>query len=304
MIELSNGYALPALCYGTDVFPVYMDANRLKTCYRKLRFATGSLVRRDGQWRKYHGILKTVKQALPAGCCFFDTSRAYGGSESMLRSALNKYDRNRYFICTKLNNASQLQGISARDALAESLRQLGISYVDVYLLHWPVTGRWIEYWHQLEELYEQGLCKAIGVSNCKIHHLEELKKEARIMPMIDEVELHPLLTEGPLRSYCRENHIQIMAYTSTARLDFRLKRSQRMEDICRAHHKNLSQIILRWHFQNGIIPIFNTSSPLHLKENMNIFDFSLNDEEMKTIEGMNINARTRYDSDNCEFNRL
>lgn len=222
----------------------------------------------------------------------------------MLCECLEGVDRKNYFICTKLMNQDQLSGKSAREALEESMRQLGIEYVDLYLLHWPVEGKWLDYWKQLEELYNEGLCKAIGVSNCKIHHLNQLKQIATIMPMVDEVELHPLLTETELRKYCADNGIQIMAYTSTARNDFRLRASRRMKEICDRHNKSLSQIILRWHIQNCIIPIFNTSSVEHFKDNMNIFDFELSDEEMTVIEGLNINARTRYDSDNCEFDRL
>ena len=186
----------------------------------------------------------------------------------------------------------------------QSMNELGVSYVDVYLLHWPVEGRYLDYWKQLEELYKEGLVKAIGVSNCKIHHLEEIKKIAEIMPMINEVELHPLLSEEELRNYCKKNSIQLMAYSSTARLDFRLKSSRRMNEIVKESGKDLSQVILRWHIQNGIIPIFNTSSVKHLKTNMDIFDFVLNQEQMQLIDSMNINARTRYDSDNCEWDML
>lgn len=95
-----------------------------------------------------------------------------------------------------------------------------------------------------------------------------------------------------------------MAYSSTARLDFRLKASRRMEQVCIETGKSLSQIMLRWHIQNGIIPIFNTSTFNHFKDNINVFDFKLSDEQMKIIDSMNINARTRYDSDNCEWDRL
>ena len=212
--------------------------------------------------------------------------------------------RDQYQICTKLSNEDQLHGKSAKEALNESMKRIGVDYVDMYLLHWPVEGRYIDYWKQLEELYCEGLCKVIGVANCKIHHLEEIKKAATVMPMIDEVELHPLLSELELRNYCKENGIQIMAYTSTARQDFRLKASRRMQSVCERNHKNLSQIILRWHIQNGIIPIFSTSSVEHLKSNMDVFNFELSDEDMKIIDSMNINARTRYDSDNCEWDRL
>ena len=243
-------------------------------------------------------------EAISNGCCFFDTSRAYAASEKMLSQALRNKERKDYYICTKIDNQTQLNGISARETLKKSMDELDVNYIDVLLLHWPVEGKYLEYWRQLEEIYKDGLVKAIGVSNCKIHHLEEIKSIAKIMPMIDEVELHPLLTEKSLKKYCKENNIQIMAYTSTARLDFRLKASRRMNSVCDKYNKSLSQVILRWHMQSGVIPIFNTSTIKHFKSNMDVFDFELDSEDMKLIDSMNINSRTRYDSDNCEWDRL
>lgn len=309
-VTLSNDYKIPNICYGTDI--VSKDFFSDNVCYQKVKRLflpmkdLAKLILKKGtrQYKKDKGIIKCTNHAVENKCYFFDTSRAYGGSEKMLSQALKKYDRKNYYICTKLPNYDQLNGISARDSLMKSMDELGVNYVDLYLIHWPVEETYLKYWKELEGLYREGLVKAIGVSNCKIHHLEEIKKVARIMPMVDEVELHPLLTEQKLRKYCKKNGIQLMAYTSTARLDFRLKASKRMQNICRKYKKTLSQIILKWHIQNGIIPIFNTSTIDHFKNNMDIFDFTLEDDDMQIIESMNINSRTRYDSDNCEWDRL
>ena len=300
---LSNGYKIPSICFGTDI--VDYKTSFIGRIKQRIKFIVKTILGRDTRkFKKDKGIINCSIHSLENGCNFFDTSRAYGGSERMLQDVLKGKKRDDYYICTKLNNSSQLQDIPARDVLEESMRQLGVNYIDIYLLHWPVEGKYLEYWKQLEQLYKEGLVKAIGVSNCKIHHLEEIKKVAEIMPMVNEVELHPLLSEIELRDYCNENNIQIMAYSSTARLDFRLRASRRMEQVCKETGKSLSQIMLRWHIQNGIIPIFNTSSISHFKGNMNVFDFELNDKQMKMIDSMNINSRTRYDSDNCEWDRL
>ncbi len=301
--KLSNEYRIPSICFGTDIVD-YRDSIGGKTKQELKYIAKKILGKNTAKFIKDRGICDCAINSLDYGCNFFDTSRAYGGSERMLQDALKGKKRESYYICTKLNNAAQLQDVSARVVLEESMKQLGVDYIDIYLLHWPVDGKYLNYWKQLEQLYKEGLVRAIGVSNCKIHHLEEIKKVAEIMPMIDEVELHPLLSEISLREYCVENNIQIMAYTSTARLDFRLKSSKRMEQVCKETGKNLSQVILRWHIQNGIIPIFNTSTIKHFKDNMGVFDFELSDAQMKIIDSMNINARTRYDSDNCEWDRL
>lgn len=302
-VTLSNGYQVPIICMGTDIVD-YRPALKDKA-KQTIKSIAKTFLRKDNRkYKKDQGIIKCCNHALDYGCTFFDTSRAYGGAERMLQDELKKHRREDFFICTKLNNYSQLHDIPARDVLKESMKQLGVDYVDVYLLHWPVEGKYLDYWKQLEELYKEGLVKAIGVSNCKIHHLEEIKKIAKIIPMVNEVELHPLLSEVELRKYCKENNIQLMAYTSTARLDFRLKASRRMQEICKQTGKSLSQIILRWHIQNGVIPIFNTSTLEHLRDNMDVFDFQLTDNQMKIIDSVNINARTRYDSDNCEWDRL
>lgn len=302
-IVLSNGYKIPNLCYGTDIVdyrPTYTGKIKQFVKYMIMIF----LKKDTKRIKRGRGIIKCCKRAVKNGCIFFDTSRAYNGSECMLQDVLKNIKREEYFICTKLDNYSQLHDIPARDTLLESMKQLGVEYIDLYLLHWPVEGKYLDYWKQLEELYKEGLVKAIGVSNCKIHHLESIRHIAEIVPMVNEIELHPLLSEKELREYCKKNGIKIMAYTSTARLDFRLKASKRMRQISKETGKNLSQVILRWHIQNGVIPIFNTSSVKHFKDNMNIFDFELDERQMRIIDSMNINARTRYDSDNCEWDQL
>lgn len=301
--NLSNDYSLPVICYGTDIVD-YQTSLVGKIKKESKLMIKKIFLRNTSKEKKDKGIFNCVYHSIENGCNFFDTSRAYGESERMLQDALKKQGREKYFICTKLDNYSQLHDIPARDVLMKSMNELGVEYVDLYLLHWPVEGKFLNYWKQLEELYKEGLVKAIGVSNCKIHHLEQIKNIADIVPMVDEVELHPLLSENELRKYCKNNQIQLMAYTSTARMDFRLKSSKRMQQVCMETGKNLSQVILRWHIQNGIIPIFNTSSVNHFKDNMKIFDFQLSDVQMRIIDSMNINSRTRYDSDNCEWDRL
>ena len=303
-IILRNGYKIPKICFGTDIVD-YCPSIKEKTI-KIIKTVIKSIIHPNTlrKYKKEKGIIRCCKHSIEYGCVFFDTSRAYSGSEQMLKDTLKKHNRDDYYICTKLSNYSQLHGISAKDALLDSMKQLGVEYVDLYLIHWPVKGKYVEYWKQLEELYKDGLVKAIGVSNCKIHHLQEIEKVAEIIPMVNEVELHPLLCETELRDYCQDHGIQIMAYTSTARMDFRLSTSRRMKSVCEETGKSLSQVILRWHIQNGVIPIFNTSSLNHFKHNMEVFDFNLTEEQMKIIDSMNINARTRYDSDNCEWDRL
>ena len=121
--------------------------------------------------------------------------------------------------------------------------------------------------------------------------------------MINQIECHPLFTQNELRQYCKNNHIEIMAYTSTARMDDRLKKSVLMS-IANQHNKTITQIILKWHIQIGNIPIFSSSKAKHVIENSHLDDFFLTEEELKMISAININSRLRYDPDNCDFTKL
>ena len=178
-----------------------------------------------------------------------------------------------------------------------------MDYIDLYLMHWPVEGHYIKSWKIMEQLYREGKCKAIGVCNFNIHHLEELRKNAEIIPMVNQVECHPLFTQNELRKYCKEHGIQIMAYTSTARMDERLRKTC-LVPIAKKYNKTLAQIILRWHQQIGNIPIVNSTKKYHMKQNIDINGFTLNQEEIDLILDININSRLRFDPDNCDFSQL
>lgn len=298
---LSNGVEMPPICFGTGI--THLRDIGIKGKADKLIYILKVIANRDKKNSMLNLKLPNmIKVAMNNGCICFDSSKAYGASEFTLGQTLKQYDRNSYFIVTKLSNTDQYHN-NVRGGLESSLRELGLEYVDLYLMHWPVAGHFIDSWHEMEKLYLEGKCKAIGVCNCNIHHLEELKKNSTIMPMVNEIECHPLFTQTELRDYCKQNNIQVMAYTSTARMDERLRKTCLL-DIAKKYNKNMAQIILRWHNQIGNIPIFNSSSEQHVKENLNISDFELTNEEIENIKSININSRLRYDPDNCDFTKL
>jgi len=300
LVTLSNGVLVPPLGYGSGIVLRYKyNSYNLKTI---VKYWVINSIKDKKQYKIDKVLPNIIDKAIELNCTLFDTSRAYAGSEWVFGKTLKKYNRNQYFICTKLCNSDQSKG-DVRAALQESLRQLNVEYVDLYLMHWPQTGTWLNCWKQMENLYKEGLCKAIGVCNCNIHHLEELAKTAEIMPMINQFECHPLFTQNELRQYCKEHHIQVMAYTPTARMDERL-RNTILTDLSKKYNKDLAQIIIRWHIQIGNIPVINTSSKEHLRENINVFDFRLTEDEIEAINRININSRLRYDSDNCDFSKL
>ena len=288
---------LPMILYGSPIlryninnrFKFYMDILKklIKFKFKELK--------KDYSLYKITKVIS--KSNLNIG---IDTSSAYGASEFVIGKAIKRATHP--FIVTKVCNRDQYSG-DIEESLKNSLKQMNIDCVDLYLMHWPVEGKYLETWKKMEELQKKGLCKSIGVCNCNIRHLEEIKKIATIMPVVNQIECHPLFTQNELRDYCRQNNIRVMAYTSIARMDERLRKTC-LVDLAKKYNKSIAQIILRWHIQIGNIPIFNTSKINSYKSNIDIFDFELTEEEVNKITAININSRLRYDPDNCDFTQL
>lgn len=259
-------------------------------------------------------LILCVRQAMKEGINVFDCSRAYNGSEQRLAKALKGTPRNDVFLITKIDDSSQFLG-HVNECFEKSLHQLNTDYVDLLLLHWPVNYPKIgdnrfdssvpvfaRSWRVLEKIYKSGRAKAIGVANFNITHLEELKKYADIMPMANEFECHPLCIRKELNEYCTEHGIQVFAYASLCAMDQRL-RNEEMGKIAQAHDKTIAQIILKWHMQNGRIPIFGTSRTDRIHEYAHLDNFSLTDKELAVIDSQNINYRAFPDSEHCDFTR-
>ena len=177
-------------------------------------------------------------------------------------------------------------------------------YVDIFMFHWPVTDCYEKTWKVMVELYKQGYVKTLGVANCHEHHLEVLFNLTEERPLINQFEIHPLFTQKKLIRYCLDNGIRPEAYTPTARFDDRLVRLPLLHRIGKKYGKSVLQVILRWQVQNGVIPVVRALTKSHQQENIDIFDFYLSEAEMADIDGININARVRYDPDNCDFSIL
>ena len=296
-----NNQEVSNLCFGTGISNLYRWG--IERTLGKVKLAFNIIMNKNKNTSKNTWYLPSIiKTSMENGCRMFDTSRAYGASEFILGKTLKKYPRDSFYIVTKLCNKAQYEG-KVREYFLESLKQLDMDYVDLYLMHWPVKGHFIESWKEMEKIYNEGLCKAIGVCNFNEHHLEELKKHASIMPMVNQIECHPLFTQEKLREYCKNNNIKVMAYTATGRMDDRLKKTV-LVPISKKYNKSITQIILKWHQQIGNIPIFNTTNKKHILENISINDFELTEDEIESISKININSRLRYDPDNCDFSQL
>lgn len=244
-------------------------------------------------------VVQTVKTALQLGYRSIDTAAFYdnevGVGEAIKQSGI---PREELFITTKVWNSDQGYENTLR-AFEESLQKLQLDYIDLYLIHWPVKGKFIDTWKAFEKLYEDGKVRAIGVSNFQVHHLEELFSECNLKPMVNQIELHPVLAQQPLRSFCAEHDIKVEAWSPIAR--GRLLDHPILKEISTKHHKSVAQVILRWHLQNNIIIIPKSVKPARIKENADIFDFELSEAEMKQIDNLNKDERFGPDPDNFDF---
>ncbi|MCM3280125.1 aldo/keto reductase [Exiguobacterium sp. MER 193] len=240
--------------------------------------------------------VNTVKTALNADYRLIDTAAIYQNEESVgqtLREA--GIPREDVFVTTKLWN--EFHGFDeALQAFQDSLDRLGLEYVDLFLIHWPMPrfGKFVETYKALEQLYEEGRVRAIGVSNFEIEHLEQIIQSCSIVPAVNQVEIHPYLSQKELIAFCKRYDIQIQAWSPL------MKGREALEDetivkIANAHGKSPAQVILRWHLQNGVAVIPKSVTPSRIKENIQVFDFTLTKEEMAAIDALNRDERTGSD---------
>lgn len=243
--------------------------------------------------------LTSVKAAINAGYQSIDTAALYQNEDSVGQAIKESgVPREELFITTKVWNTDQ-RNDSVLEAFETSLNKLGLDYVDLYLVHWPVKDKYKQTWKVLENLYKEGRVRAIGVSNFNIHHLEDLMSVAEIKPMVNQVELHPLFSQPELRDYCRKQEIQIEAWAPLGQ--GRLLDHPVLQEIASAHHKSIAQVILRWDLQNEIVTIPKSIRESRIIENADIFNFTLSESDMEKINALNENKRFGADPDNFTF---
>jgi methylglyoxal/glyoxal reductase len=241
----------------------------------------------------------TVKTAINLGYRLIDTASLYGNEEGVGKGIKESgIPREELFITTKVWNTDQGYE-STLAAFEKSIKKLHLDYIDLYLIHWPVKGKYIETWKALEKLYQEGKVKAIGVSNFQVHHLKDLMAHSTEKPVANQVELHPRLIQEEVRAYCKEMGIAVEAWSPLSR--GRLIDDPTLLSIGEKYSKSVAQVILRWHLQNDVIIIPKSSKPARLKENADLFDFSLTTEEMTRISQLNKNERVGPDPDNFSF---
>jgi methylglyoxal/glyoxal reductase len=244
-------------------------------------------------------LVDALKYAVKNGYRSIDTAAIYGNEEGVGQAIRESgIAREELFVTSKVWNVD-LGYESTINAYETSLKKLGLEYLDLYLIHWPVEGKFKEAWRAMESLYKSGKVKAIGVSNFQVHHLEELMKDSEIIPMVNQVEYHPLLIQIEVREFCQKHRIQLEAWSPL--MQGQLFDNPILIGIAAKYNKSVAQVIIRWDLQNGVITIPKSTKEHRIMENANVFDFELSKEDMIVIEGLNRNHRVGPDPDNFDF---
>jgi len=234
---------------------------------------------------------QAVETALEVGCRHVDTAAAYrneaGGGAAIAASALARED---VFVTSKLWNSQQGYDSTLR-ACERTLSELGSDHLDLYLIHWPVPteDRFLDTWRAFERIHEEGRTRSIGVSNFRVEDLERLRAEAERQPTVNQIELHPFLQQAELRAYHHEHAIATEAWSPLAQggaLD-----EEAIAAIAEHHRKTPAQVVLRWHTQIGNVVIPKSVTPERVRENFEIFDFELEQDELEALAGLDRGAR-------------
>ncbi|WP_448331848.1 aldo/keto reductase [Streptomyces sp. DSM 41534] len=238
-----------------------------------------------------------VLSAIEAGYRSIDTAAIYGNEAGVGRAlATSGVPREELFLTTKLWNADQGYD-STLAAFDTSLAKLGTDYVDLYLIHWPTPARdrYLDTWRALEKLLADGRTRAIGVSNFQPAHLERLLDHSGVVPVINQVELHPYLQQRELRAFHAQHDIATEAWSPLAQ--GALLQDPALDAIARRHGRTPAQVVLRWHLQLGNVVIPKSVTPARIRENIDVFDFTLTAEDIEAINALDRGQRTGPDPD-------
>lgn len=237
-----------------------------------------------------------VRNALDAGYRSIDTAAIYGNEEGTGKGiAASGIARDELFITTKLGNGDQGYD-SALRAFDTSLTKLGLEYVDLYLIHWPLPAvdKYVDSWKAFEKIYAEGRAKAIGLSNFHPAHIQRLLSETSIVPVIDQIELHPQLPQAELRAFNARHEVATEAWSPLGQGKGLLE-DPKLAAIAQKHGKSPAQVVLRWHLDLGNVVIPKSVTPSRIKENIDVFDFQLDSEDLAAIDSLGTGVRLGFD---------
>lgn len=260
--KLNNGIDIPCIGYGTFQTP-------------------------DGK-----SVEDGVKEALKIGYRHIDTAYFYqnekGVGKAIRESGIKRED---IFVASKLWNSDRGYE-SAKAAFEKTMDNLGLEYLDLFLIHWPAIKKQFdnaeeinaETWKAFEEIYETGRVKAIGLSNFLPHHIDELMKTAKIKPMVNQIEFHPGFAQIETAKYCLENDIVVEAWSPLGRKE--VLENETLVELAKKYNKSTAQICIRWVLQHDILPLPKSVTPSRILENSQVFDFEISEDDMKTIDNI------------------
>lgn len=274
----------------TDLQGAFTLHNGVKMPY----FGLGVYLSKDG-----NEVINAVKWAIEAGYRHIDTASIYkneeGVGEGIKQSGIA---RDSLFVVSKVWNNDQGYD-STLTAFEASLNRLGLDYLDLYLIHWPVAGKYKETWKALEKIYAEGRARAIGVSNFMQHHLEDLLTTAEIVPMVNQMEFHPYLVQQDLIDFCNSKAIQYEAWSPM--MQGRIFEMEEFKVLAEKYNKSIAQIVLRWNLEKGVVTIPKSSKKERIIANADLFDFELSNKDIALLDNMHKGQRFGPDPDNFDF---
>jgi diketogulonate reductase-like aldo/keto reductase len=262
-----------------------------------------------GTWQTPDGevAVSSVRCAIEAGYRHIDTAQVYGNEESVGRGIRESgVSREELFITTKLWNTNHTYDLTM-STFEESMKKLGLDYLDLFLIHWPnpvgFRDRWqsanAESWKAMEELYKAGRIRAIGISNFRPHHIDELLKTAEIAPMVNQIRLCPGDTQDAVVDYCREHDMLLEAYSPLG--VGRVFDVPEVQAMAVKYGRSIAQVCIRWSLQRGYLPLPKSVTPSRIVDNLNVFDFELDDEDVSLLAGLTGCAGLESDPDKTGF---
>ena len=243
--------------------------------------------------------LQAITTAIDLGYRAIDTAALYYNEEEVGEAIRNaSVKREELFVTTKVWNSDQGYDNTLR-AFETSLKKLDMDYVDLYLTHWPVEGKFVDTYRAIERLYDEKLIRVPGVSNHHEHHLQQVLAKCNVAPMVNQVELQPYLNQAELRAFCQEHHIAVTAWSPLGR--GHVLNDETISRIAADYGVTPAQIILRWHLQNDVLVIPKSVTPSRIKENSEVFHFELTEATMQEINALNRNERFGQSPDSFKF---
>ena len=257
-------------------------------------FGLGVYLSEDGQ-----EVINAVKWALEADYRHIDTAAIYDNEEGVGQGVReSSVPREEIFVVSKVWNSDQGYD-STLKAFDTSLKRLGMDYLDLYLIHWPVAGKYKDTWRALERLYREKRIRSIGVSNFLQHHLTDLLTTAEVVPMVNQMEFHPYLVQQELLDYCKANKIQYEAWSPM--MQGKIFGMETFKQLAEKYNKSIAQIVLRWDLQKGVVTIPKSSKKERIIGNADIFDFSLSEEDVAWLDSLDRGQRFGPDPDTFDF---